>query len=66
MEQKIEKDLQWEHSQHTSDDWRNLENKCSECYKIYQNKKYGHSRNTDEVNENALGRLDYSFKNPLE
>lgn len=32
MEKVIEQDLWQEHSLHTSEDWVDLQTKCSECY----------------------------------
>lgn len=39
MDQVITQDLYKEHSQHTSDDWANLKDKCSECYKAISSLK---------------------------
>lgn len=33
---KDTEDLAWEHEQHTSDDWKNLKDRCSLCWKACQ------------------------------
>jgi hypothetical protein len=71
LDKKIEgyvEDLFAEHEMHSSDEWKTLQNKCSECYGAC--KRWGNMispRIAEDKSEFALGRLDYSIdKNPLE
>ena len=66
IEREVE-DLWEEHARHTSEDWEFLKSKCSSCFDSF--KRWNNVTpivSTRESNENALGRLDFSFNNPLE
>lgn len=58
----MKNDLYWEHEQHTSDDWANLKDECSECYaSLIRMRKSIPERDVYERNQEALGRLDEHF-----
>lgn len=48
-------DLYLEHELHTSEDWENLQDRCSECFKIMQSR--GRGRKFAEHSANS-GRLE--------